>query len=47
MDTQLWEHGSAESAKPSMDKEDLIAYLNLVMIILATLMGYIAGSYRG
>ena len=31
----------------SMDKNELIAYLNLTMVILAAIGGYLAGSYHG
>jgi hypothetical protein len=30
-----------------MDKQDLIAYLHLTIIVLAAIGGYIAGSYNG
>jgi hypothetical protein len=29
-----------------MDKQDLIAYLHLAIIVLAAIGGYIAGSYN-
>jgi hypothetical protein len=30
-----------------MDKQELIAYLTLGMILLAAIGGYLAGSYNG
>ena len=39
--------GRARDVIRSMGKQDLIAYLHLVLIILAAIGGYIAGSYNG
>ena len=39
--------GRARDAIQSMDKQELIAYLNLIMIVLAAIGGYLAGSYNG
>ena len=39
--------GRARDVIQSMDKQELIAYLNLIMIVLAAVGGYLAGSYNG
>jgi hypothetical protein len=44
---QLMQPGLARDVTQSMDKQELIAYLHLAMIVLAAIGGYIAGSYNG
>jgi hypothetical protein len=39
--------GLVRDVMQSMDKQDLIAYLQLAMIVLAAIGGYLAGSYNG
>jgi hypothetical protein len=39
--------GLARDVIQSMDKDTLIVALVLVMVVLSTYMGYIAGSYNG
>jgi len=43
----LLEHGSAASARQSMDKDDLIHYLYLILMCLAAWGGYIMGVASG
>jgi hypothetical protein len=42
-----WAHGSAESVKQSMDKQDLIHFLYLAVAVLAAWGGYIMGVASG
>jgi hypothetical protein len=40
-------HGNAQSARQSMDKQDLIHYLWVIALCLAAWGGYLAGQFRG
>jgi hypothetical protein len=40
-------HGNAQSARQSMDKQDLIHYLYLTLAILAAWGGYVMGVASG
>jgi hypothetical protein len=40
-------HGNAQSARQSMDKQDLIHYLWVIALCLAAWAGYVTGSQIG